>query len=1046
MNDSIIKKSISKIYFTIVSFFIFIVFTLSSLFLVLQNGLYLDSISLPNIKVKELYIKWNEKLDISFKEIQIVSKDSKEHKYTPKSIEHYFKNIYYFKELVHKFVIDKMIFDDISASIFYQEDASGYMIASSPDISFKSSIIKSNNFLKLHVHSSTLKKEKITFSGDILLDTNNATFDSNIDMNINSDINLNSNIHADAKRLIYDVRSTQEIQNIKYILSLFHINKYIKYWIDDAISMRTFSLHSIKGYIDYDHIEDAYKNLHATATLNELAYKYNPKLDAIHTKTTDIEFLKGVLYIRPKQAKSYQSQLDKSWLKIDFTTKDELLTLHLLFNGMLDKDILHVLQTYKIDIPFLQKKGSIDTDLTLEVNLQTIEVDAKGKFITKKANFDYLGVNLDIEDTTLLLNNYEVNITQMSLKYQDIAQAAVNVKYNAKKGEGVINFDINTIKLNNINTTLNKKLHASYNINQKQDTLNVNKSYWFYDTHQMEIDAMSIPFDLKKMSFNLPTTFLKIDDIASAYISGLASLKKQKMDFDINILNFDYNGIEFTQSLTPLKLTFANEIILYSEEPIRVNLYGKNTQISQAVITMNKDTLSLKPISLLIEDALFANFYGNYNLKYHQGMFKLDDLKIKNETYGEIAHFSNTINLYAYLQDGGLHVVSKNLELDFLMQDKSWNLKLNSLKNILNYFTLLKRYHLSDGYVSINNSEKSQFLHFNAHIIYPYKFFIQNEIPIKEYDINGVIDTYSKHTLLTINKKMRVNIDDDIKINVKDMGFNVPEIVEFYKNTNFDSNSKKEKNIIFKSQNCYLYFTQYKHIISDSINLQYYNHIITAQLKHDKGNAGFKLDKKSFHFYGENFNNIFMEHLFTLSKFDGGSLDFNVDGTLDNYDGIIYIKDTTVLDYKILNNILAFVNTVPSLVTFSLPGYSKKGLPVEKAYMKFHANNSLFNISDIYMDSKELDIIGHGTTDIEQNSIDLQLNLKSDIGSNLQKIPLVGYIILGNDTISTTLSVTGKLTDPKINTLLAKDIVVAPFNIIKRTLLLPFHLFSNDKK
>ena len=189
-----------------------------------------------------------------------------------------------------------------------------------------------------------------------------------------------------------------------------------------------------------------------------------------------------------------------------------------------------------------------------------------------------------------------------------------------------------------------------------------------------------------------------------------------------------------------------------------------------------------------------------------------------------------------------------------------------------------------------------------------------------------------------------------------------------------------------------------------------------------------------------------MEHLFTLSKFDGGSLDFNIDGTFDDYDGIIYIKDTTVLDYKVLNNILAFVNTVPSLVTFSLPGYSKKGLPVKNAYMKFHANKTLFNISDIYMHSKELDIIGHGTTDVDKNSINLQLNLKTDIGSNLQKIPLVGYIILGNDRISTTLSVTGKLTDPKIHSLIAKDIAVAPFNIIKRTLLLPFHLFSKDKK
>ena len=37
------------------------------IFVILQNGLYIDSISLPNIKIKQLYIKWNEKLNISFR-------------------------------------------------------------------------------------------------------------------------------------------------------------------------------------------------------------------------------------------------------------------------------------------------------------------------------------------------------------------------------------------------------------------------------------------------------------------------------------------------------------------------------------------------------------------------------------------------------------------------------------------------------------------------------------------------------------------------------------------------------------------------------------------------------------------------------------------------------------------------------------------------------------------------------------------------------------------------------------------------------------------
>lgn len=95
-----------------------------------------------------------------------------------------------------------------------------------------------------------------------------------------------------------------------------------------------------------------------------------------------------------------------------------------------------------------------------------------------------------------------------------------------------------------------------------------------------------------------------------------------------------------------------------------------------------------------------------------------------------------------------------------------------------------------------------------------------------------------------------------------------------------------------------------------------------------------------------------MEKLFSLSKFKGGSMEFYINGLLDEYGGTVNITDTTILDYKILNNILAFVNTVPSLVTFSLPGYNKNGVEAKNTYMNFKFKNDVYKISDIYLKSK----------------------------------------------------------------------------------------------
>jgi hypothetical protein len=152
-----------------------------------------------------------------------------------------------------------------------------------------------------------------------------------------------------------------------------------------------------------------------------------------------------------------------------------------------------------------------------------------------------------------------------------------------------------------------------------------------------------------------------------------------------------------------------------------------------------------------------------------------------------------------------------------------------------------------------------------------------------------------------------------------------------------------------------------------------------------------------------------------------------------------------LLDYVVLNNILAFVNTVPALLTFSLPGYDKSGFKIKDAYAKFSFKDEIYTISDIYFDTKELDVLGHGKASIKYNTIDLNINLRTDVGSVVSKIPIIGYLLFNEDSISTTLKVTGKLDNPKVTSMLAEDIAVAPLNILKRTLSLPYHL-SVEKK
>ena len=60
---------------------------------------------------------------------------------------------------------------------------------------------------------------------------------------------------------------------------------------------------------------------------------------------------------------------------------------------------------------------------------------------------------------------------------------------------------------------------------------------------------------------------------------------------------------------------------------------------------------------------------------------------------------------------------------------------------------------------------------------------------------------------------------------------------------------------------------------------------------------------------------------------------------------------------------------------------------------------------------------------------------------NVKRIPLIGYIFSGSEERPTlTLSVTGNLQSPDVENTAFKEVATYPFQVIKRTVLLPEHV------
>jgi hypothetical protein len=482
-------------------------------------------------------------------------------------------------------------------------------------------------------------------------------------------------------------------------------------------------------------------------------------------------------------------------------------------------------------------------------------------------------------------------------------------------------------------------------------------------------------------------------------------------------------------------------MIFIADDTIHFSVTGSKYKINNFYAALEDEEVSLKHTELEIGKYITTKIYAKYNVNTKKSHVSLSKFILKDPNTDKILYTKKKILIGITINGDAIELDSKEIGANFSAQDTGWRLKINSLSRIVTNSPLLQKFHISKGNFTLYKNKNDRYTRFKSTIIYPFKVLVSNGKPIDKYNFKGKI--YKEKVYIKLNNTINIEIKDKIDVAMNNSVVNIMEAIKMLQSIETTSKQSKPLDISLTAKKSYIYVNEIRKILYDSLTLKFNNKELIANLDYKNGQAGFKLQDNKFNLFGKNFNDEFMNALFSLSKFNNGALDFAIEGSLNNYNGVVYINKTNVKEYKMLNNILAFVNTVPSLITFSIPGYSSKGLFIDNTYLKFSAVNNLFYFSDIYLHSKEIDILGKGVANLNTDKMDITLNLKTDLGSSLSKVPVVGYLILDGDTLSTTLSIKGDMTNPKIKSRIAKEVIVAPINIIKRTLSLPYKLIKD---
>ena len=456
-----------------------------------------------------------------------------------------------------------------------------------------------------------------------------------------------------------------------------------------------------------------------------------------------------------------------------------------------------------------------------------------------------------------------------------------------------------------------------------------------------------------------------------------------------------------------------------------------NVQLNNHIIKVESQNLSYS--NLLQSD---ANFTINTAEHHISGDILIHSLVLADTDILQVSNHSLPFDI-DFSNHASIHLTLPTLNFMANLAD-SYTFKIENLSHFLPFSKVLRDYKVANGTMQL---ETQNFTHYNGifRILTNQVLLLDKATldPISTMDLS-LQYTPQGYSLESQNSLLKLQRDSTTqKIAFKDIVLNLDKLEDIKSQDTIPIQIKGiNSNIIFKELT----------FLSDSFEFHLNDNTITGNLKHKNGIAdlykrgnGITIDAREF---GDSFiNTLAKKHAFSRGRFFLNA-NTNEKGVLV---GEAKLLNTSLDELSVLQNLMAFIDTIPSLLSFKPPGFNDEGYYLENGTIHFGLNDAFLAIDKLDFNGSSIDIKGQGVLQLESKIIDFNAELitAKSLSGIINKIPLVNYILLGKDgTISTAFKISGTLENPQIQTQTAQDIMLAPFNILMRTITSPFEIFN----
>lgn len=483
----------------------------------------------------------------------------------------------------------------------------------------------------------------------------------------------------------------------------------------------------------------------------------------------------------------------------------------------------------------------------------------------------------------------------------------------------------------------------------------------------------------------------------------------------------------------------TNGIFKTTDNEILINNIPIQTKTAEIQLDNNIVTAHIKEAKYKDMLNASANFTIELDNKIISGELEVIESTLSQENKDILLIQNSNIPFNIDFNDS-LILNLPTLQITGIFGDLESKITLNSLENLKHFSKILNDYKVTSGNAQIITKD---FIEYHAVFDLQTQQEIlldkQNKAPIQTTQLS-LSYTPTKYTIRSSDSKLRiVGTKESQEINLHNAILNANK-------STLANDSNNQTNIIIKGTNADIIVNDDFYLLSDNFNISINNGLIVANLQHKNGVLNLKKKDEYVMIKASEFGDDFLNTLGNKKIFHNGR--FYLEANTDD-NGVIIgefsLASTSINNLATLHNIFTFIDSVPSLLSLKMPGFNDKGYYVESGKVKFGIDKEYVAIESLNFNGSSMDIKGKGIVALNDKSIDFhaQLITAKNLSGIINKIPGVNYILLGEDgNISTSFRIGGTIGDPKVHTQATQDALIAPFNILKRTITSPFDIFK----